>query len=91
MGKTKDLIEYQLKSQIINRRFGLEPDLEINKTINKIKNRLNNDKGLNEENLNLLENILESENYGRIDNNAIESLKECIQIIKDSYEYNIER
>lgn len=91
MGKTKDLIEYQLKSQIINRRFGLEPDLEINKTINKIKNRLNNDKGLNEENLNLLENILESETYGRIDNNAIESLKECIQIIKDSYEYNIER
>lgn len=91
MGKTKDLIEYQLKSQIINRRFGLEPDLEINKTINKIKDRLNNDKGLNEENLNLLENILESETYGRIDNNAIESLKECIQIIKDSYEYNIER
>lgn len=91
MGKTKDLIQYQLQSQIINRRFGLESDLEINKTINKIKDRLNNDKGLNEENLNLLENILESETYGRIDNNAIESLKECIQIIKDSYEYNIER
>lgn len=91
MGKTKDLIQFQLQSQIINKKFGLESDLEINKTINKIKDRLNNDKGLNEENLNLLENTLESETYGRIDNNAIESLKECIQIIKDSYEYNIER
>ena len=84
MGKTKDLIEFQLKSQIRNRQFGLEPDLEINKTIDKIKNKLNNGKGLTETNLNSLNDILENETYGRIDDNAIQSLKECIQILNDN-------